>query len=259
MADDVADVPRETAALSGANNAEHPRDPAATERPPVLLPSAPASAAALCGDALPKLTRYAEMLADTGVTHGLIGPREVPRLWERHVLNSAAVAPALPRDAAVLDVGSGAGLPGIVLAVLRPDVTMTLLEPLVRRVQFLERAITDLGLVNVAVVRGRAEDHAGSLLADVVTSRAVAPLGRLTQWSLPLLRPHGFLLAIKGRTAAEEIAASLRELRAAGATSWEIEVWGSDILAEPTTVVRVVRGGSSASRRPTRRVPERRT
>ena len=214
---------------------------------------------ALCGTTIRLLTSYAELLASTGVSHGLIGPREVPRLWERHLLNCAAIAPALPIGAVVVDIGSGAGLPGIVLAALRQDIEMTLLEPLVRRVDYLQDAVSTLGLGNVEIVRGRAEELSGSLAADIVTARAVAPLGRLVTWALPLLRPHGVMLAIKGRSAADEIASSLPELRSAGAASWGVESWGSDVLAEPTTVIRVARGGSKSLRRPTRRGSERRT
>ncbi len=184
--------------------------------------------------------RYVETLATTGVEWGLIGPRETDRLWERHVLNSAAVAQLVEQDARVVDVGSGAGLPGLPLAIARPDLHVTLLEPLLRRATFLSRTVEALGLTDrVTVVRARAEDHAGAY--DVVTSRALAPLPRLIGWCLPLAAPGGAVLALKGRSAQEEVdqeSASLvrRRLRA------DVLSVRAHASSEATTVVRVRRG-----------------
>ena len=173
--------------------------------------TAPPAAHAAFGDAVDRAEEYVRLLATEGTVRGLIGPREVPRLWDRHLLNSVAIAPLVPAGARVVDVGSGAGLPGIPLALARPDLTVTLLEPLARRVTFLDECVDALGLRNATVVRGRAEE--GPVLrslggADVVTARAVAPLEKLAGWCLPLLRPGGRLLALKGSSAAEELAAS---------------------------------------------------
>src|SRR5215203_3938564 len=180
----------------------------------------PAVAAAVFGAALGRAEAYARLLATGGTVRGLIGPREVPRLWDRHLLNSAAIAELVPRDARVVDVGSGAGLPGIPLALARPDLSVTLLEPLARRATFLEECVHQLGLETVTVLRGRAEEGPTRRAvggADVVTARAVAPLDRLAGWCLPLLRPGGVLLAIKGSTASEELAETRDALTALGA------------------------------------------
>ncbi len=160
-----------------------------------------------------QLDAFHGLLANEAVTLGLIGPREVPRLWERHIGNSAwVVLPApgmVPAGAAVADVGSGAGLPGLVWAIVRPDLQVTLIEPLLRRSGFLQRAVADLGLSGrVSVVRDRAENLAGSASWDVVTARAVAPLDRLLGWTLPLVHDEGVLLALKGASAETEVAAA---------------------------------------------------
>ncbi len=146
----------------------------------------------LFGDRADLADQYHSWLAEHATVRGLIGPREVPRLWDRHILNCAVLAEVVPEGASVADIGSGAGLPGIPLAIARPDVSVTLIEPLLRRTTFLDEVVADLGLTNVTVIRGRAEEktvrkEAG--LVDVVTSRAVAPLGKLAGWSLPLVRP----------------------------------------------------------------------
>lgn len=158
---------------------------------------------------------YARLLSTDGVERGLLGPREVPRIWERHILNSTVIEAFVPQGAQVVDVGSGAGLPGIPLAILRQDVTVTLLEPLLRRTVFLSEAVQALGIADrVEIVRGRAEDH--SRRYDVVTARAVAPMSRLVPWCRPLLRSAGSLVALKGSSAEEEVAAAkqiLEELR----------------------------------------------
>ncbi|MFV0405984.1 MAG: 16S rRNA (guanine(527)-N(7))-methyltransferase RsmG [Propioniciclava sp.] len=171
--------------------------------------------AALFGAALPVAVEYARLLSTDGVERGLLGPREVPRIWERHILNSTVIEAFVPQGAQVVDVGSGAGLPGIPLAILRQDVTVTLLEPLLRRTVFLSEAVQALGIADrVEIVRGRAEDH--SRRYDVVTARAVAPMSRLVPWCRPLLRSAGSLVALKGSSAEEEVAAAkqiLEELR----------------------------------------------
>ena len=156
------------------------------------------------GSALGVAQRYAELLAGPGVERGLIGPRETARLWDRHLINCAAVAELVPPTSSLIDLGSGAGLPGVVLAMLLPDSEVVLLEPLARRAAFLEECVRTLGLGNAAVHRGRAEEVAGQLEADVVTARAVAPMGRLAPLALGLVRPGGLVLAIKGAAAAEE-------------------------------------------------------
>jgi 16S rRNA (guanine527-N7)-methyltransferase len=192
------------------------------------------------------LDRYADILATDGVTQGLIGPREAPRLWERHLLNCALVvvpSPGLvPAGSSVADVGSGAGLPGLVWALVRPDLRVVLIEPLLRRATFLERAVDDLGLTGRAVVaRDRAEQLNGTLAVDVVTARAVAPLDRLARWTLPLVRPGGALLALKGRSAAEEIARTGSALGELGAEPAELVTVGAGVVPEPTRVVIVRR------------------
>jgi 16S rRNA (guanine527-N7)-methyltransferase len=183
--------------------------------------------------------RYAELLATEGTVRGLIGPREVPRLWERHILNCAALVDLIPQGADVCDVGSGAGLPGLVLAIARPDLRITLVEPLLRRTTFLSEVIGELALEGVEVIRGRADLLHGQHEFDVVTSRAVAPLGRLLQWSMPLVSSGGVAMAMKGSSAATEVVASRRVWRALGCTDpevLEVPVPGSE---EPTFVVRV--------------------
>lgn len=155
--------------------------------------------------ALPLLTRYADSLATDGVVRGLIGPREVPRLWDRHLTNCGLLAPLIPSGSQVADIGSGAGLPGVVLAIARDDISVTLVEPLLRRTNYLEEVVAELGLGNVEIVRGRAETLHGSRTFDVVTSRAVAPLPRLLDWCMPLVRPEGQLLALKGSRVHEEV------------------------------------------------------
>ena len=200
-------------------------------------------------DAVDLLERYAAMLAGAGVQRGLLGPREAPRLWERHLCNSAALIELLTPGQVVVDLGSGAGLPGVVLAALRPDVTVVLVEPLLRRSDFLHEVVQELGLRTTVVRRARAEELAGVLLADVVTARAVAPLDRLAGWALPLLHPGGRLLALKGERADAELAAAGSALTAAGAASSEILDIGADVTA--ARVVAVTAGRQSAGSRST--------
>jgi 16S rRNA (guanine527-N7)-methyltransferase len=192
------------------------------------------------GERLTQAERYADALATSGVQRGLLGPREVPRLWERHILNCAAVVELVDEDVRLVDVGSGAGLPGLVVAIARPDIQVTLVEPLLRRVTWLSEVVTELGLSNVTVHRSRAEEAAREgLQFDVATARAVASLGQLATWSLPLVRPGGQLLALKGALAAVELAEATTTLKAHGGASWSVEVCGESLLPEPTTVVRV--------------------
>ncbi len=177
------------------------------------------------------------MLATRGVEHGLIGPHEVPRLWDRHLLNCAVVAELIdPGVGTLVDIGSGAGLPGIVLAMVCPQVNVTLLEPMERRCRFLSDCVTDLGLGNATVLRGRAEDTV--LRADVATARALAPLDRLAELAVRLVRPGGMVLAIKGQTAAQELKKAKPVLRRVGARSAEIVRAGEGKVVPATTVVR---------------------
>jgi 16S rRNA (guanine527-N7)-methyltransferase len=208
-------------------------------------PPAPLAARGVFGSGrLPLAERYAAWLAGDGVVRGLIGPREVPRLWERHLLGCAVVSEAVPEGASLADVGSGAGLPGLVLAIARPDLRITLVEPLLRRTTFLEEVVDDLGLDQVEVVRARAEELHGARTFDVVTSRAVAPLDRLLGWCLPLAGPSGAVLAMKGSRAGEEVAAAAPALRRLRCAPPEVMIVGADEPARldpPTTLVRVVR------------------
>ena len=196
------------------------------------------------GDRLELAETYARMLVTDGVVRGLIGPREAPRIWERHLINCAVMSEIIPIGASVVDVGSGAGLPGIVLAVARPDLTITLVEPLARRTAFLSEAVTGLGLdATVTVVRGRAEDvvdgpPAG---ADLVTARAVASLDRLAGWCLPLVRTGGRLLALKGATAADEAAEHRAAIAELGGAEPVLRLCGTGLVDPPTTVVEVVK------------------
>ncbi len=209
------------------------------------VPAPPAAAAAVFGAAIDRAVSYVRLLATDGVVRGLIGPREVPRLWERHVLNCALVAELVPAGSRLVDVGSGAGLPGVPIALVRPDVQVALLEPLARRVAFLAECRERLGLASVTVQRGRAEEPAVVAAlggADVVAARAVAPLDRLAGWCLPLLRPGGLLLAVKGEAAAAELAAARPTLARLGVADVEIVDIGASVVSPATRVVVVKRG-----------------
>jgi 16S rRNA (guanine527-N7)-methyltransferase len=206
-------------------------------------PPPPQAAVDLFGDALAVAEEFAELLATEGVARGLIGPRETGRLWDRHLLNCAVVAELLPDTGQLVDIGSGAGLPGIVLAILRPGLDVVLLESMLRRVAFLQECVESLGIENASVVRARAEEYTGKVRADVVTARAVAPLDRLAGWAAGLLRPGGEILAIKGESAEEELAAATPLLSRLGARSTEILHVGHDKVIPATTVVRVVFSG----------------
>lgn len=188
-----------------------------------------------------RLAAYADLLATEGTLRGLIGPREVPRLWERHLLNCAVLERLIPEDSTAADIGTGAGLPGIVLALVRPDLQVSLVEPLLRRTTFLEEAVDQLGLSNAEVVRSRAEDLRPASY-EVVVSRAVAPLGKLARWCLPLCIPGGLMLAMKGESAEAELGASEPDLEDLRAEEWHVHQLGVDELAQPTTVVSIVAG-----------------
>lgn len=209
----------------------------APDEAPVALPAAPSGAAAVFGERTRLAVRFAEILADTGVSHGLIGPREVPRLWERHLLNCAVVADAFPPGSRLVDVGSGAGLPGVALAIVRPDLDVHLVEPMLRRTEWLSGVVAELGLDRVTVHRGRAEELAGTLSAPFVTARAVARLDKLARWCVPLLEPEGLLVAMKGRSAAEELAADRPALVRLGLVDAVVSEHGADLLDEPVLTV----------------------
>lgn len=187
--------------------------------------------------------RFAELLAAVGVERGLIGPREVDRLWDRHLLNSAVIADAIPHGTRVVDLGSGAGLPGIPLCVVRPDLNVTLLEPMARRVAWLTEVVDTLAL-SATVVRGRAEEPAIKQQlagADVVIARAVAPLARLWAWSVPLLRRGGRLIALKGDSADAEVERDGGEVIRTGGSHPTVERCGVNVLEVPTTIIVVER------------------
>jgi 16S rRNA (guanine527-N7)-methyltransferase len=197
----------------------------------------PEAAARIFAERLDLVAQYADFLATEGVVRGLIGPREAPRLWDRHLLNCGLLAPLLPRGASVADLGSGAGLPGLVLALARPDLSVTLVEPLLRRTTFLDEAVAALGLSHVEVVRGRAEQLPRGRRFDVVTARALAPLPRLLGWAIPLVAPGGCVLAMKGSSAGDEVHEAADDL-----DRWSATAEVLDLAVEgttPTTVVRV--------------------
>jgi 16S rRNA (guanine527-N7)-methyltransferase len=222
-----------------------PIDASRLTRPPDAVAEA---AGQLFGNRLQAAGRYAELLGTDGLVRGLIGPREADRIWDRHLLNCVALAELIPKESRVIDVGSGAGLPGIVLAIARPDLAITLIEPLARRTSFLDEAVRDLDLADrVEVLRGRAEEAlAGPLAgrvdpADVVTARAVAPIDRLAGWCLPLLRVGGRLLALKGTTATEEAATHRAAVERLGGGTPQVRRCGVGLLDQPATVIEVVR------------------
>jgi 16S rRNA (guanine527-N7)-methyltransferase len=222
--------------------------------------AAPQAADALFGSRLGRAERYAQILAGAGVERGLLGPREVDRLWERHILNSAAIAELLDPGERIADIGSGAGLPGIPLALARPDLRLTLIEPLLRRSEFLREVAVDLDL-EITVVRGRAEDRSvrqqvGEM--DAVVSRAVASLDKLTKWSVPLLRRDGRMIAIKGERAEEEIREHRRVMSTLGAVDVRVMRCGADYLDPPVTAVVARREGTVRVRQPSSRTGRRR-
>jgi 16S rRNA (guanine527-N7)-methyltransferase len=210
---------------------------------PAHLPSELAAAAAsLFGTRLPIAEAYATLLVTDGIVRGLIGPREADRIWDRHLLNCVATAELIPPDADVIDVGSGAGLPGVVLAIARPDLKVVLVEPMARRVTFLSEVAAKLDLAGVTVVRARAEECVDVVApAGVVVARALAPLDRLAGWCLPLTVVGGRVLALKGASAAEEVAAHREAVRRLGGGAMTVHECGSGVLDTPTAVVEIVR------------------
>lgn len=198
------------------------------------------AARSVFGDRLPLAERFVEHLATSGIERGLLGPREVPRLWDRHVLNCAVVGELIPAESRVADVGSGAGLPGLALAIARPDANFFLIEPLERRVNWLREVTDDLALTNVEIFRGRAEQAVGKTDVNIVTARAVSALSGLATLTIPLLSGRGEVLAIKGRSAGEELEKAAKIIRRLGGKSTSVETVGGALLDEPTTVVRIV-------------------
>jgi len=218
---------------------DEPGEPVPRETPPP-----PPLAAQVFGLRLPQAEAYAQLLSTSGLVRGLIGPREVPRLWERHLLNCAVLSDLLPTGCHVADLGSGAGLPGLVLAIRRPDLSVTLVEPLLRRATFLQEAVDELGLAHVEVRRARAEELHGHAGFSAVTARAVAPLSRLLGWSMPLVEPGGSLLAMKGSSAETEVAEAADVLERWDTHAQVLSV-GDAVISPPATVVRVVASDSA--------------
>lgn len=201
-----------------------------------MLEPEPSTAAGVFGDRVGLARRFAAALALHGEERGLIGPLELPRLWSRHLLNSAVIAPLL--SGRVADVGSGAGLPGLVLAIVRPDVEVVLIEPMERRIAWLTEQVGELELDNVEVVRSRAEDWKGGSVFDAVTARAVSGLRTLIPLTAPLARDGGELVLLKGANAAAEIEAAQKQIRKFRLSNVRIETVGEDVVAEPSRVVR---------------------
>lgn len=200
----------------------------------------PDVAAEIFGDRLPLAQAYHDSLATTAAERGFIGPKEVPRLWDRHIFNCAVIGEAFKEGQRIADIGSGAGLPGIPLAIARPDLDITLIEPLLKRSSYLSEVVAELDLTNVTVIRGRAEEQK-KMLFDAVTSRAVAPLGKLASWSLPLVRPGGAMVAMKGASVSEELERDAAQIRKAGGGEATISQVGEGLLEQPTTLITIVR------------------
>lgn len=198
----------------------------------------PASAAGLFGDRIDLARAFTDALAREGEERGLIGPLEPPRLWTRHVLNCAVVAPLLQPGGTVGDVGSGAGLPGIVLAIARPDVQVVLIEPMERRIAWLSEQKDALGLANVSVVRARAEEVRLETPLDQVTARAVSAFRKLIPLTAPLVRDGGELVLMKGATAEAEVSAATKEVRRFHIHDVRVEILGSGVVDEVTRVIR---------------------
>ncbi|WP_018298163.1 16S rRNA (guanine(527)-N(7))-methyltransferase RsmG [Corynebacterium lubricantis] len=204
------------------------------------IETTPAIAEKIFGDRLPIAQAYHDSLATTAAERGFIGPKEVSRLWSRHILNCAVISEAFDQDLSVADIGSGAGLPGVPLAIARPDLKITLIEPLLKRSNYLAEIKEELGLDNVTVIRGRAEDQSKGAF-DVVTSRAVAPLGKLAGWSLPLVKKGGAMVAMKGSSVSEELERDAEQITQAGGGAGEIFIVGESVLEEPTTLIKIPR------------------
>jgi 16S rRNA (guanine527-N7)-methyltransferase len=221
------------------------------------VPPPPETAGAIFGPRLDLARHYAELLADAGVEWGILGPHEIDRIWDRHLLNCGVVADLMEPGERVADIGSGAGLPGLPMLIAQPALQVVLIESLLRRTEFLRVAVAELGL-DVEVVRGRAEDtdvRASVGECDAVVSRAVAALDKLARWSMPLLRPGGRMLAIKGTRAPEELDRHRRVMTKLGAADARVVECGVQYLSPPTTVVVARRGKPT----PVRDVPDRRS
>ncbi|MCT9819471.1 16S rRNA (guanine(527)-N(7))-methyltransferase RsmG [Microbacterium sp. W1N] len=203
-----------------------------------MLENEPAVAADLFGDRIDQARAFTAALAEHGEERGLIGPLELPRLWSRHVLNSVVAAPLFPAGGRVGDIGSGAGLPGLVLAIARPDVRWVLIEPMERRVIWLTEQAEALGLENVEVVRARGEDWKQGPVLDAVTARAVSALRTLIPLTAPLVRDGGELILLKGANAANEITAAEKQIRKFRLSDVRVEPVGEGVIDEPTRVIR---------------------
>lgn len=204
-------------------------------------------AAAGSDEAFEQLVAFATLLAREGEVRGLIGPREIPRIWSRHIVNSLAINDFVPMGATVADIGSGAGFPGVVLAITRPDVTVALIDSMERRTEWLEHVRVTLGLKNVVVVTNRAESLHGRRHFDVVTARAVAPLDRLARWTLPLVRSGGRLVALKGQRAVEELTAARKVIRKEGGSHAKVHEVLSPLDGSVTRVVVVMKGDEEST------------
>lgn len=209
-----------------------------TETAPPVLETEPAAAAFLFGDRIDLARSFTNELGRRGEELGLIGPLELPRLWTRHILNSAVLAPLLEERGRVADVGSGAGLPGLVLAIARPDVQLTLIEPMERRVDWLTSEAARLGLDNVAVLRARAEDIADSVVVDQVTARAVSALSKLIPLTVPLVRSGGQLILMKGARVEDEMEKARKVILRNRLTDVEVLELGVGVVEETTRVFR---------------------
>lgn len=195
------------------------------------------------GAAFERLDRFQHELTVQGEVRGLIGPREIGRIWDRHILNSAALVQFLPASGTIVDIGSGAGLPGLVIAAMRPEADVVLIEPMERRCTWLAEMVETLDLSNVEVKRGRAEEYHDAFEADVVTSRAVAALDKLSRWSLPLLAQGGELVILKGRSVEAELEPARKVFKKFRMSEPEILQAMTIPGAEGTTVLRSRRGG----------------
>ncbi|EWT01028.1 SAM-dependent methyltransferase [Intrasporangium oryzae NRRL B-24470] len=244
----MSDRPSDSSSQQPAPTGGEPDAARALEGPPAT----PEVAGVIFGPRLELAEQFVAILADTGITHGLIGPREAPRLWDRHVLNCAVAHLAIPRTGEtqrVIDVGSGAGLPGLALAIARPELELHLVEPLARRTGWLSGTVAQLGLDNVTVHTARAESMWDRLSAPWVTARAVSGIVQLAEWTLPLLSPHGSLLALKGSRAAAELEEHRTALTRMGVADAGVDVYGVGVIEEPTTVLRLTIGATLDRRR----------
>lgn len=201
-----------------------------------LVPRGTSSKAALA-ESQTTLQRYEAILKREGDTRGLLGPRELEIVWDRHILNCLTLVELIPLNSTVADIGSGAGLPGIVLAIARPDLAVTLVEPTLRRVEFLNETKAELNLENLSIIQGRAEDLIKGQKFEIVTARAVAPMKKLLNLCLPLLKPGGYLLALKGEKANIELTEALEQISKWNATSLGVVKLGLEINTQATAVV----------------------